>query len=145
MKLLILFFVYNIRSLIMTIFKGAGVVFVDNNFIGLGLRGENVPAPNMWGSVGGKFEENETAEQCAVREVFEETNIKLDINKLIYLDTFLEDNGFTYTTFGYNCNKEEILKQFIPTNEIVKLEFFNINNVPNNILINNKTIQKVLM
>lgn len=37
---------------------------------------KNDPNAGKWIGVGGKFEENETPKQCAMREIFEETGIK---------------------------------------------------------------------
>jgi 8-oxo-dGTP pyrophosphatase MutT (NUDIX family) len=123
--------------------KGAGIVFIDNNLIGLGLRGDNVPAPNMWCSIGGKLEINETEIEAAIRETFEETNIVVDKNQLNFLNTFVEDNGFIYTTYFVKCNKEEILNQFKFTNEIKDLQFFDINDLPKNCLFCNETIKNL--
>lgn len=38
---------------------------------------ENDPCEGKWVGIGGKFEENETAEECLLREVREETGLKL--------------------------------------------------------------------
>lgn len=123
--------------------QGAGVIFVHNQQIGLGLRGNNVPAPNHWGSIGGKSENNETPIQTAIRETREETNIILDPQNLILFDKFEESNGFVYWTFLYPCDPDIILKQFCPTDEIVDLKFMDIDKILSPTLLNSHFIQKL--
>ena len=43
--------------------------------------------PSMWSLFGGHLEENETAEQGIVRELYEETGIELDPSSLVWLGT----------------------------------------------------------
>ena len=38
---------------------------------------KNDPCEGKWVGIGGKFEEGETADECLIREVFEETSLKL--------------------------------------------------------------------
>lgn len=46
---------------------------------------------------GGGIEENETDEQAARREIYEETSVKIDIDRLVY--TLYYDNGDTHYYF----------------------------------------------
>lgn len=52
---------------------------------------KNDPNAGKWIGVGGKFEENETPEECARREIFEETGIKEVELKYLGLVHFLSD------------------------------------------------------
>ena len=38
---------------------------------------KNDPCEGKWVGIGGKFEEGETADECLIREVFEETSLRL--------------------------------------------------------------------
>ncbi len=54
-------------------------------------RKENDLNEGKWIGVGGKFEENETAEQCVIREVYEETGLTLTDYHLHGLVKFISD------------------------------------------------------
>lgn len=47
---------------------------------------------DKWIGIGGKFEEGESPEECAIREIFEETGLKIPAEKLEYrgIVTFLD-------------------------------------------------------
>lgn len=57
-----------------------------------------------WIGVGGKFEEGETPEECAVREVFEETGLKVSSLKLRGIITFVMQPLTTEYMFLYTCD-----------------------------------------
>lgn len=57
-----------------------------------------------WIGVGGKFEEGETPEECAVREVFEETGLKVGSLKLRGIITFVMQPLTTEYMFLYTCD-----------------------------------------
>lgn len=81
-----------------------------------------------WIGVGGKFELNETADECLIREVFEETNLQLIDYKLrgeiiFYIDDFVEI-CYVYTASNFtgvlkDC--DEGLLKWIPKNEVLNL------------------------
>lgn len=54
------------------------------------------PFMGMWNALGGHKEENETALQCAVREIYEEGNIKVDNARLISISTWNYDDDEIY-------------------------------------------------
>lgn len=57
-----------------------------------------------WIGVGGKFEEGETPEECAVREVYEETGLKVGSLKLRGIITFVMQLLTTEYMFLYTCD-----------------------------------------
>ena len=57
-----------------------------------------------WIGVGGKFEEGETPEECAVREVYEETGLKVGSLRLRGIITFVMQLLTTEYMFLYTCD-----------------------------------------
>ena len=49
--------------------------------------------PNKWGFPGGRVEEGETSVDAAVREVYEETTLKVFPKKLTYVFNMKKENG----------------------------------------------------
>ena len=70
---------------------------------------------DKWVGVGGKFLENETPEECAIRETYEETGLTLTDYRLRAVVTFLSDEYegeymYIFTATGYTgeigeCNE----------------------------------------
>ena len=54
------------------------------------------PFMGMWNALGGHKEENETALQCAVREIYEEGNIKVDNARFNSISTWIYDDDEIY-------------------------------------------------
>lgn len=62
-----------------------------------------------WGLAGGKMESNERVIDALYREIKEETNTDLSMNKTIPIETFTSDNRkFIYYTFLISVEKEFI-------------------------------------
>jgi len=77
----------------------------------------------------GKIEENETIKECAIREVEEEVNIKLNENELE--DFVLQKNkNKDIGLFFVNFNGKDIDYSFFPNREIYGIEWFNISDLP---------------
>lgn len=55
------------------------------------IKKENDLNRDKWVGIGGKFEENESPEQCNAREVFEETGLTLNDAKYRCVVTFVSD------------------------------------------------------
>lgn len=73
------------------------------------LRSHRAPAPHVWSVWGGRAEVDESAEETARREVFEETGLKIDgpLEHIHDQETF----GFRYDTFL--CVVEEEFAPFL--------------------------------
>ena len=54
------------------------------------------PFMGMWNALGGHKEENETALECAIREIKEESNVIVDNAKLISISTWNYDDDEIY-------------------------------------------------
>lgn len=65
-------------------------------------RASHKPEGNTWEVPGGKFELNENPEQCAIRELSEETGICTDLSKLRFIGVLYirkPDFDFTFHLF----------------------------------------------
>ncbi len=68
---------------------------------------ENDQSHDKWLGVGGKFEENESSDECVVREVKEETGLTLLSYKLRGVMTFVSDIWETEYMFIYTADRFE--------------------------------------
>ncbi|MEI7694558.1 MAG: NUDIX hydrolase [Chlorobium sp.] len=60
--------------------RGASIIFFNSSHQVLLFLRDNIPAipyPGLWDLPGGHLEENESAEECIVREMFEEMEINV--------------------------------------------------------------------
>lgn len=87
--------------------KGAGILIycIETDRFLLNLRSENVSEGMTYGLFGGKLKINESPEKAALREVKEESSIK--INRLIKSTVYKKGNFIYYNYIGI-INKEEI-------------------------------------
>lgn len=69
------------------------------------VKKENDINKDKWIGVGGHFEENETPEECLLREVKEETGLELTSWKLRGVITFITDIYPTEYMFLYTANE----------------------------------------
>jgi 8-oxo-dGTP pyrophosphatase MutT (NUDIX family) len=76
-------------------------------------RALHKPQGGTWGAPGGKKEKGESIIDAIIRETFEETGIKLDLQKLMYCKPFYvchEGRNFTYHLYSYEVKeKPEII------------------------------------
>ncbi len=85
-----------------------------------------------WIGIGGHFEENESPEECLLREAMEETGLKLTSYRFRGLVTFQSDRWVTeymclYTADGYEgtiteCSEGELV--WIPKDEVMNLNLW---------------------
>lgn len=93
---------------------------------------ENDINKDKWIGVGGHFEAEESPEDCVIREVFEETGLRLKSMKFRALVTFISGNGLTeymslFTSDDFEgepkeCDEGDLV--WIPKDEIEKLEIW---------------------
>ena len=97
------------------------------------IRKKNDANKGKWIGVGGHFEEGESPEECLLREVYEETGLKLTSYRLRGIITFVSDKWGSeymnlYTADGFegdlaaamaNC-KEGVLK-WVPKKDLFNL------------------------
>jgi len=63
--------------------KASGILFLTPDNLALFThRGNGGDHPNEWAFPGGKQEDGETIEECAIREAFEETGFKADVDHI---------------------------------------------------------------
>ncbi|VAX39741.1 hypothetical protein MNBD_PLANCTO02-1053 [hydrothermal vent metagenome] len=79
---------------------GIAVVFYNDCFL-VGTRGDNVPLAGKAEFPGGKCEEGESTEACAIRECFEETGLKVITKKRLYQTEHHYPHGLLYLTFWH--------------------------------------------
>ena len=108
------------------------LVFNNKNELLLNLRSDT----NNWGIPGGSKELNETLEECAIRELKEETNINVNDLELI---TVLSGNEY-YFKYPNEDELDCVIVLYkvsdydgelnINDGESKKLEFFSLDNMP---------------
>lgn len=112
-------------------------VIVRNEFgeILLQQRSDN----GMWGLPGGCQDLGENLRTTAVRELFEETGIKVDEDELVLIDTLSgEERKRSYPNGDIVYNNSSLYLVNVNTNDIniridsesIKLEFFGLDNLP---------------
>ena len=99
----------------------------DNKYLMLHrVKKENDLNKDKWVGIGGKFEENETPDECMLREAYEETGLTLTEYRLRGVITFLSNEYegeymYLYTATGYEgdikeCNEGNL--EWVPINEV---------------------------
>jgi 8-oxo-dGTP diphosphatase len=77
-----------------------------------------------WGILGGGLEYGEGAEEAVVREVWEETSLKIKVDKLLLVRSFAPDKLILY----YVCTIQDGV--FQPSDEISEAGFFSLEALP---------------
>ena len=106
------------------------IIFNDKRQILLQKRRDS----QLWGGLGGAIELNESAEEAAIREVFEESGLRVEIDSLlgIYTKYFAQyPNGdkaqsICHVFYAHIIGGELILEN----EESMELRFFDLNHLP---------------
>ncbi len=95
----------------------------------LGKRAIN-PYKNYWDSLGGFVMPNESIEECAIREVKEESDLNVKIKQIIgsYPDEY---SGTPTITIGLEALI--ISGKIKPMDDVAQIEWFNLEEIPRNI------------
>ncbi|MCX6721950.1 MAG: NUDIX domain-containing protein [Candidatus Staskawiczbacteria bacterium] len=118
---------------------GVGVMILnDKKEVLLGKRNDDAEKASSdlhgegtWTMPGGKLDFKETLIVGAFREVFEETGIKIDKDKLKVIsvaDEIVPDNH--YVTIGFLCKDFEGKVKIMEPEEITEWKWYNLNNLP---------------
>lgn len=105
----------------------------DNKYLMLHrTKKQNDANHDKWIGVGGKFEADETPQECLLREVYEETSLTLTSYSLRGIVTFISDEWeteymFLFTASEYegevsDCNEGELV--WIDKNEVMNLNLW---------------------
>ena len=99
---------------------------------------------NMWGFPGGCQELGEDLRETAIREAYEETGIKLNIEDLILINTlsgYLRKNSYPNGDIVYNNTSLYLvdvsinsLEKLKGDSETKRLEFFSLDDIPSNLM-----------
>lgn len=119
---------------------GCGVmIFNDKHELLLGLRNNDREKANSelheegtWTMPGGNIEYGESFEEAGIREAKEETN--LDVSDLEVICVQADKNKYAhYISVGMIAHCYKGNPQVMEPDEIIKWEWFDINNLPKNI------------
>lgn len=117
---------------------GTCVVIVNNygNKVLLGKR-KNSFMSGYYGLPGGRLELKEKLIDCAKREIFEETGMKVDNLEYLGVIRDLQD-GYTFTHFAFLCKTEECEPKLTEPEKCEGWEWFETDNIPEKILDSHK-------
>lgn len=74
------------------------------------VKKKNDENAHKWIGIGGKFEEGESPEECASREIFEETGLTLNAERLLFrgIVTFVSDEWGTEYMHLFTCSISDV-------------------------------------
>lgn len=117
---------------------GAGVIVLKDNKVLLGKRNEDpakadslLHGEGTWTLPGGKLDFREDIVDCAAREAYEETGIKINKEKLKLISVtndVVEDAHFV--TIGFVCDDFEGEPRVMEPDEITEWKWFDLDNLP---------------
>ena len=112
---------------------GVGVVVVKNGKILLGKR-RGAHGSGAWSFPGGHLEFNEEIEACAVREVAEETGLKIkNLKRIEYTNDIFNPEGKHYITLFVIAEIESGEPKIMEPDKCAEIKWFDINNLPKKI------------
>ncbi len=129
---------------------GVGVMIFKDDKVLLGHRHSDprkadsqLHGEGTWTMPGGKLDYKEELEDCAQREVFEETGIKINKEKIKIIsvtnDTVTDAH---FITIGFLCEDFEGDAKIMEPDEITEWRWFDLNNLPSPIFFPSEKILK---
>lgn len=108
---------------------GVGIILIKNGMILLGKR-KGAHGTGYWSTPGGHLEFGETVEECAFRELAEETGLKaLSIKLGPWVNNVIDDDKHYITLFAFVEQFEGTLELLEP-NKCEGWEWFESNKLP---------------
>ena len=112
---------------------GVFVMVIDqNNRVLLGER-KNCYKAGLYGCPGGRLEMTESLEDCAKRELLEETGLEAKVIKFAGVVRELQD-GFNFIHFGFSCDDYQGKIENKEPDKCVGWKFYDMNHLPKLIL-----------
>ncbi|OIP75525.1 MAG: hypothetical protein AUK06_01660 [Parcubacteria group bacterium CG2_30_36_18] len=115
---------------------GFGVMILKEGKVLLGHRHENpekasslLHGEGTWTMPGGKLHFQEKLKEGAVREVFEETGIKVKGLEAISISNDIVQDAY-FVTIGFLCKDFEGEAKVMEPDEITEWKWFDLNNLP---------------
>ena len=111
-----------------------------NNYVLLNQRGDSVNLTNLWNIPGGYLDYNETVDEAAVREVWEETGVKIDLDKyeLTLIGIYSLPRGKKQNvTIVYGVVIDDLIEdieltdKYSEPNEVKDIKFINLEELEN--------------
>ena len=129
---------------------GVGVMIFKDNKVLLGHRHSDprkadseLQGEGTWTMPGGKLDFKEDLKDCAQREVFEETGIKINKEQIKIIsvtnDTAADAH---FITIGFLCEDFEGDAKIMEPDEITEWKWFDLNNLPSPIFFPSEKILK---
>jgi len=110
----------------------AVLIINEDNEVLLGLRNSKL-GKNTWAPPGGKLDKFESFEECAIREIKEETN--LDIDQLVYICTtndIMKDIDAHYITLFFSTTSFHGDIKIMEPEKCLEWNWFDPNKLPDN-------------
>lgn len=91
------------------------------------IKKESDPQRGKWNGIGGKLEAGESPEECVVREVFEESGLKIINPQLKGIITFPNDIGYAEDWYIFVYTATKFTGKLLHTNDVGDLEWIKDN------------------
>lgn len=111
---------------------GVNPIVVRKGKLLLGRR-KNVFGENTWGLPGGHLEYNENIENCAKRELYEETGMRCKTFIINNVVSQFQDGGKNYLQIGVIAKNPTGVPKVMEPEKCYELKWFHLNKLPKSI------------